>query len=1108
MEGPSITKSLPKCTLVDVLITKAGERVDTEFNYGAELEHFRQRVKQDIDNIRLLFPEYTPHDEQYHLKPLFHLASRLLGKRLLQKLNATELFLLACALYGHDWGMAVSNSERLSIVGAQPAKGNETIPEQEEQRGFHRFAREHGYIISGDPVPISIWREYVRQTHAIRSARRIRTYFETIDTGVSLRLAQICESHYLDYEVLRDPIKYPIHGSVLGESVNIRAVAAYLRLIDLLDLADNRTPYVIWKFVAPRDSQSVMEWNKHRALRQVTFPSYQKGQRQILVEGSTDDHEVYAALEDLKDYSEKQFKGCTDLLAEMPDQSYTLDLSRITWRVATENFKPISVQFQFDRERMLEFLSQELYQAEKYVFLRELLQNSIDAIRMRKAILQSQEKRNANDLGEIHVKVRRNSSGFIDLTWTDNGVGMDQYVVQNYLAVVGKSYYQSDDFLRLGLPIEPISRFGIGILTCFMVSDSIEITTKKDRNLPPLSDPLRIKIPALNRRFRIEVLPDDIIDIGTTVKLIVNPMKLNPRSSLKESSARDITNYLRRIAGFVEFPIVIDEHSNKTVIIHPYRNVEEAQKRFGNAYDIVKLNLGYPWEDAVFSEDLGTARKVFTEESFDIGRDIGLAGYEGVLRYPVPVYKNMDFTDGLPGHHKVTVLSGHPDLLGKSMRWMWGWNGQLVRGREDPRDKDERCSCNAIYRDGILVSKASFVLPTRTKISYIEPASACQLIVNLPKSRAQNVDLARNLIITDSKEWATPIFEAHGQVLANRYSGEDFFKLPPAQQLFRLASFMLFHNVSADMLDRIFPQDNWPLPFLAPGGELSFENWGRVKQHVISRTPEPLSARLARLIGNMSKNRQIPEPLNYWQGRPAVIDFATWGGREGESSVVPGVLELVRSALERSHRFGGIRFLSPPWDGFPPLLQELWYPGRHLITEGDLERIIRQIAEGPTNVGYAEEEFVQERIFELAGIGYSHLRVSRFHPPFEKCFAYGNVALNLEHPITKALICLTTRLTSSEIQRSLQLPRREQIEYALRTVLLGLPGGVGRETYQDWKKAAVDLWSVANQLELTKGLEVDHLTASLEDFVPGSLERFLSVKVREGWNKPFGQELE
>jgi hypothetical protein len=1111
IEGTDIIKSLPKCTLVDVLIKKARERTDSDFNYILELEHFRHRVKQDINDIRLLFPEYTPHDEQYHLKPLFHLASKLLGKRLPQELNATELFLLACALYGHDWGMAVSTSEKQNIVGGQPSKENDTTLEQEERREFHKFAREHGYTINGKSptgqIPISIWREYVRQTHAIRSARRIRKHFETIDTGVSLRLAQICESHCLDYEVLRDPIKYPVRGSVLGEFVNIRAIAIYLRLIDLLDFADNRTPYIIWKFVAPRDPRSVIEWDKHRALRQVTFPPYQKGQRQILVDGSTNDHEVYAALQDLKDYCEKQFRGCTDLLSEMPDQRYTLDLSHITWRVEADNFRPISVQFQFDRERMLEFLSQDLYQAEKYVFLRELLQNSIDAIRMRRAILRSQEKRSMNDFGEIHVRVEYNSSGFIDLTWTDNGIGMDEYIVENYLAVIGKSYYQSDDFLRLGIPIDPISRFGIGILTCFMVSDSIEITTKKDRNLPPPSDALKIKIPALNRRFRIEVVPDDIMDVGTTVKLIINPMKSSLGGSPQESSALHVTDYLRRIAGFVEFPIVIDEHNNKTVIIHPYQNVEEAQKRFGNAYDIVKLNLDYPWEEAVFSEDLATALQIFAEESFDIGKDLGLADYEGVLSYPVPIDKNMDFTDGLPGHHKVTVLSGQPGLLGKSTRWMWGWNGQLIRNREDPENENEQCSCNAIYRDGILLSKASFALPARTKIGYIEPAKACRLVVNLSKSRAQAVDLARNLVITDSKEWATPIFEAHGQALARRYSGEDFYRLPLAQQLFQLASLMLFHNVSTETLSYIYPRDSWPLPFLEQGGHLTFKRWAEVKNDAINRSPEPLSTKLAHLVRDILKDGQPPEPLIHWIGPLSIIDFATWGGSVGDSSVISGILEFVRVPLSTSHRFGGIRFLSPPWEGFPPLLQEIWAPGRRFLSETDIERILKQVAEDPIHAVYAEEEIVQQKLCQLIGIRHSHLRMSRFPSPFEKAFAYGNVAINLENPIARALICLTARLIALEMQESQWPVQRKQIQYALRAVFLGLPGGVVESTYEEWKKLTLDLWSMARQMKLTEGLGVDNLAAQLDDFVPGSHERFLSIKVRDGWNKPFGQEL-
>jgi len=1112
MEETNTTQSLPKCTLVDALVRKARERTDSDFDYLHELERFRRTVKRDIDNIRALFPEYTPHDEQYHLKPLFHLASELLGRRLLRELNVTELFLLACALYGHDWGMAVSDSEKLNIVGGQSLKGGEASVLLGERHRFHEFAREHGYVIDDgtgtDHVPISLWREYVRQTHSVRSGNRIRKHFETVDTGVSLRLAQICESHYLDYEVLRDPSKYPVHASVLGESVNIRAIAIYLRLADLLDLADNRTPYVIWKYVAPRDPRSTMEWNKHRALRQVTFPPYQKGQRRILVDGSTDDHEVYSALEDLREYSDKQFRGCKDLLAEMPDQKYTLDLSHVEWRIEAENFRPISIQFQFERERMLEFLSRELYQGEKYVFLRELLQNSIDAIRMRRAILQSKEKRTPGNFGEIHVRVEHNANGLIDITWTDNGVGMDEYIVQNYLAVIGRSYYQSHDFLRLDLPIDPISHFGIGILTCFMITDSIEIITLKDRNLPPPSKGLKIKIPALNRRFRIEVIDDDSINVGTTVKLSVNPAEMSKFGiSPKEFSELGVTNYLRRIAGFVEFPIVIEEDDDKTVIIHPYHDEEETQLRYGNEYNIVKLNLDYPWQEAVFSEDLATALQVFKEESFDIRQDLGLTDYEGILSYPVPIDKNMDFTDGLPGHHKLTVLSGHPDLIGKSMRWMWGWEGQLIRDREDPEDEIERCNCSAIYRDGILLPKASFILPAPTKIGYIEPAKACRLVVNLPKSRAEDVDLARNLVITDSKEWASPIFEAQVHVLASRYSSEEFCRLSPAQQLFQLASIMLFHNVSADGLSHIFPRDSWPLPFLEQGGRLAFKRWAEVKQDVINRSPEPLSTKLAGLIGTILKDGQPPEPLTHWEGLSSVVDFATWGGSVGDSSIISGILEFVRLPLETSHHFGGVRFLSPPWEGPPPLLQEIWHPGRRSLSQNDIEEILTRIDKNPANAVYAEEEFIQQKLCELIGIKHFDLRMTRFPSPFNKFFAYGNVALNLEHPIVKALISLTVRLILQGMQERSQFPQRKQIQYAFRRVFLGLPGGVSGETYEEWKNLTIDLWSLASQMNLTSDLEVDSLTAQFEEFVPGSHERFLSTKIRERWNKPFGREL-
>ncbi len=115
-----IPKSLPKCMLTSVLTEKAQERSDVNFDYLYQPERFRQRVRQDIAYISLLFTEYTPHDEECHLRPLFHLASQLLGAKVIRELNATELFLLSCSLLGHDWGMAVSNAEKQAIIAGVP----------------------------------------------------------------------------------------------------------------------------------------------------------------------------------------------------------------------------------------------------------------------------------------------------------------------------------------------------------------------------------------------------------------------------------------------------------------------------------------------------------------------------------------------------------------------------------------------------------------------------------------------------------------------------------------------------------------------------------------------------------------------------------------------------------------------------------------------------------------------------------------------------------------------------------------------------------------------------------------------------------------------------
>jgi molecular chaperone HtpG len=59
----------------------------------------------------------------------------------------------------------------------------------------------------------------------------------------------------------------------------------------------------------------------------------------------------------------------------------------------------------------------------------------------------------------------------------DNGTGMTQEIIERHLLNVGSSRYQDPKFRERHPNFSPISRFGIGVLSAFMVADSVQIVT-------------------------------------------------------------------------------------------------------------------------------------------------------------------------------------------------------------------------------------------------------------------------------------------------------------------------------------------------------------------------------------------------------------------------------------------------------------------------------------------------------------------------------------------------------------------------------------------------------------------------------------------------------
>lgn len=115
-------------------------------------------------------------------------------------------------------------------------------------------------------------------------------------------------------------------------------------------------------------------------------------------------------------------------------------------------------QFSVNLGGMISILSDHLYSSPD-VFLRELLQNAADAISLRR------ERDPGFDSPEINVTANGQS-----LTFTDNGSGLTEDEVHKFVSVIGQSSKRGGE--------NYIGRFGIGLLSCFIVTDEIVLRSR------------------------------------------------------------------------------------------------------------------------------------------------------------------------------------------------------------------------------------------------------------------------------------------------------------------------------------------------------------------------------------------------------------------------------------------------------------------------------------------------------------------------------------------------------------------------------------------------------------------------------------------------------
>lgn len=162
--------------------------------------------------------------------------------------------------------------------------------------------------------------------------------------------------------------------------------------------------------------------------------------------------------------------------------------------------------FQVDLRGLVDLLSHHLYSSPR-VYLRELLQNAVDAITARRAADPSCPAAITVRTGEV-------------LTVTDTGIGLTEADVHRFLATIGRSSKRAEGDGGLDVAAvrsDFIGQFGIGLLACFVVADAITVVSRSAAD--PAAPAVEWRGTA-DGRYTIRTLPPDAMpEPGTRVEL-------------------------------------------------------------------------------------------------------------------------------------------------------------------------------------------------------------------------------------------------------------------------------------------------------------------------------------------------------------------------------------------------------------------------------------------------------------------------------------------------------------------------------------------------------------------------------------------------------------
>ncbi len=476
----------------------------------ASLQSWMSDIEAVIAHGATAPTDFTLHDAGH----AFRVAERmidLIPSDVLTQLSRHELVLLLLSAYLHDIGMSpiqktvkiLHDYLLLPDVEGLPAKEQERFVSWIDQYADgltipldDRLPLRHRLQLANEAVT-----HYVRSRHNEWSEEWIRSYhaghpFSAYEGWVD-DLVLLCRSHHFDYPQLISSSLDPRPVGSPAQIVNLRYLAIVLRVADVLEFDPERTPDVI---LQQRDiaAGSLLYWRKDKSISAI------RDGNSMLISATPSSAVLHRAIESTADDvdaelqlaqrigHELHFDRCPGLATRLPHRWDLAPSSQRKIAPRSGTYEYIDGSFRPNTQRLLALLSgTELY-GNAMAAVRELLQNAFDAVVEEIARIRLNDPKNSQEVlaqaHRIELRVESSPEG-VWLVCTDDGSGMTKGIIRDHLLVSGAGTRK--DLRQLArrceehaIELNRTGKFGIGVLSYFMLAERVIIRTRRSSNAP------------------------------------------------------------------------------------------------------------------------------------------------------------------------------------------------------------------------------------------------------------------------------------------------------------------------------------------------------------------------------------------------------------------------------------------------------------------------------------------------------------------------------------------------------------------------------------------------------------------------------------------------